>query len=120
MAFRKIHACDSSKGWRRPRAKWGADSGPRHARKRAATAPWRVERWYPFLDQDLVVFLTTIPLEQLLRPGERRCLMRRARRSVTQASTATYNESWPRAMFLHRFGESLGCCGGDLRSPFGI
>jgi asparagine synthase (glutamine-hydrolysing) len=33
---------------------------------------------YPFLDQDLVEFLVSIPSEQLLRPGERRSLMRRA------------------------------------------
>jgi len=33
---------------------------------------------YPFLDQDLVEFLMSIPASQLLRPGERRSLMRRA------------------------------------------
>ncbi len=36
------------------------------------------ERRYPYLDQNLVEFLLAIPREQLLRPGERRSLMRRA------------------------------------------
>jgi asparagine synthase (glutamine-hydrolysing) len=36
------------------------------------------ERRYPFLDQDLVEFLLAVPASQLLRPGERRSLMRRA------------------------------------------
>jgi asparagine synthase (glutamine-hydrolysing) len=38
----------------------------------------RVEYRYPFLDRDLVEFLFSIPPEQLLRPGRRRSLMRRA------------------------------------------
>ena len=36
------------------------------------------ERRYPFLDQSLVEFLLAIPATQLLRPGQRRSLMRRA------------------------------------------
>jgi asparagine synthase (glutamine-hydrolysing) len=36
------------------------------------------ERRYPYLDQSLVQFLFSIPAEQLLRPGQRRSLMRRA------------------------------------------
>jgi asparagine synthase (glutamine-hydrolysing) len=36
------------------------------------------ETRYPCLDQSLVEFLMSIPREQLLRPGERRSLMRRA------------------------------------------
>ena len=42
------------------------------------TCPSRLEQRYPYLDQQLVEFLTSIPFEQLLRPGERRFLMRRA------------------------------------------
>lgn len=38
----------------------------------------REDRRYPFLDQDLVEFLLSIPATQLLRPGERRSLMRRS------------------------------------------
>lgn len=37
-----------------------------------------VEKRYPCLDRDLLEFLFAIPREQLVRPGERRSLMRRA------------------------------------------
>lgn len=40
--------------------------------------PSLVEKRYPFLDQTLTEFLMSIPAEQLLRPGERRSLLRRA------------------------------------------
>lgn len=36
------------------------------------------EKRYPYLDRDLVEFLFAIPSSQLLRPGQRRSLMRRA------------------------------------------
>jgi len=36
------------------------------------------EKRYPYLDRDLLEFLYAIPREQLVRPGERRSLMRRA------------------------------------------
>jgi asparagine synthase (glutamine-hydrolysing) len=39
---------------------------------------FRIEYRYPFLDRDLVEFLFSIPREQILRPGRRRSLMRRA------------------------------------------
>jgi asparagine synthase (glutamine-hydrolysing) len=42
------------------------------------TSPSVIEARYPYLDQTLVEFLTTIPIDQLLRPGQRRSLMRRA------------------------------------------
>ena len=38
----------------------------------------RPEYRYPYLDRDLVDYLFSIPREQLLRPGRRRSLMRRA------------------------------------------
>ena len=38
----------------------------------------RPEYRYPFLDKDLVNFLFSIPREQVLKPGRRRSLMRRA------------------------------------------
>jgi asparagine synthase (glutamine-hydrolysing) len=40
------------------------------------------ETRYPFLDRDLLEFLLAIPREQLVRPGERRSLMRRALRGT--------------------------------------
>ena len=36
------------------------------------------EKRYPFLDRDLLEFLCAIPREQIVRPGQRRSLMRRA------------------------------------------
>jgi asparagine synthase (glutamine-hydrolysing) len=44
--------------------------------------PSPIEGRYPFLDQTLMEFLTTVPLEQLLRPGERRSLMRRGLKDI--------------------------------------
>jgi|ERR1700677_1680770 asparagine synthase (glutamine-hydrolysing) len=38
----------------------------------------RAHEWrYPFLDRDLVTFCSSIPREQMVRPGQRRSLMRR-------------------------------------------
>jgi asparagine synthase (glutamine-hydrolysing) len=37
---------------------------------------------YPFLDRDLLEFLFSVPPDQLLRPGQRRSLMRRALASI--------------------------------------
>jgi asparagine synthase (glutamine-hydrolysing) len=42
----------------------------------------RYEYRYPYLDRDLVDFLFRIPPEQLLRPGRRRSLMRRALKNI--------------------------------------
>lgn len=40
------------------------------------------ETRYPFLDRDLLEFLFAVPREQLVRPGERRSLMRRSLRRI--------------------------------------
>jgi asparagine synthase (glutamine-hydrolysing) len=42
----------------------------------------RYEYRYPYLDRDLVDFLLRVPREQLVRPGRRRSLMRRALKSI--------------------------------------
>lgn len=42
------------------------------------SAPGIEEIRYPFLDHDLIVFLLSVPRDQLIRPGQRRYLMRRA------------------------------------------
>jgi asparagine synthase (glutamine-hydrolysing) len=65
---------------------WFWRPGPRDAAQTLMTlsndltfsSPSTVEERYPYLDQDLVEFLTSIPLGQLLRPGNRRFLMRKA------------------------------------------
>jgi asparagine synthase (glutamine-hydrolysing) len=40
---------------------------------------------YPYLDQNLIEFILAIPADQMLRPGERRSLMRRALRDLVPA-----------------------------------
>lgn len=40
------------------------------------------EKRYPFLDRDLLDFLFNVPREQLVRPNERRSLLRRALRGI--------------------------------------
>ncbi len=47
--------------------------------------PSLIERRYPYLDQNLVEFLSIVPLTQLLQPGERRFLMRRALKEIVPA-----------------------------------
>lgn len=42
----------------------------------------RFEYLYPYLDRDLVEFLLRLPREQLVEPGRRRALMRRALRGI--------------------------------------
>jgi asparagine synthase (glutamine-hydrolysing) len=49
----------------------------------AADPPY--ERRYPYLDRDLLEFLFAVPREQMLRPGERRSLMRRALAGIVPA-----------------------------------
>ena len=48
----------------------------------AEPAPFPCEKRYPFLDRDLLEFLFNIPREQLVRPTERRSLLRRALRGI--------------------------------------
>ena len=43
------------------------------------------EKRYPFLDRDLLEYLFSIPREQLVRPGQRRSLMRRALKGIVPA-----------------------------------
>jgi asparagine synthase (glutamine-hydrolysing) len=43
------------------------------------------EKRYPYLDRDLLEFLFAIPREQLVRPGERRSLVRRALKGIVPA-----------------------------------
>lgn len=43
------------------------------------------EKRYPYLDRGLLEFLYAVPREQILRPGKRRSLMRRALREIVPA-----------------------------------
>jgi asparagine synthase (glutamine-hydrolysing) len=47
-------------------------------RQMTFTSPGALETRYPFLDRDLVEFLMAVPTEQLVEPGHRRSLVRRA------------------------------------------
>ncbi len=47
-------------------------------RRMSCAEPSVIEQRYPYLDQELVEFLMSIPLDQLVRPGQRRRLMRKA------------------------------------------
>jgi len=42
----------------------------------------RTEKRYPYPDRDLLEFLFAVPREQLVRPGQRRSLMRRALKGI--------------------------------------
>lgn len=64
--------------WCRPSVRDALQTVCTLARLVSYTQPLPIETRYPFLDQRLVEFLTSIPLDQLLRPGQRRFLMRRA------------------------------------------
>jgi asparagine synthase (glutamine-hydrolysing) len=82
------------------------------------------EKRYPYLDRNLLEFLYAIPREQLVRPGERRSLLRRALRGivpeeilnrrrkayVTRAPMAAISGEWPSlvAMSEHLRLSSLG------------
>lgn len=57
----------------------GSLDGLRRQLGRAALSPSFIcEKRYPYLDRDLLTFLYGVPREQLVRPGQRRSLMRRA------------------------------------------
>jgi len=62
--------------------------------------PFCVEKRFPFLDQTLTEFLTSIPAEQLLRPRERRSLLRRSLINIL-----------PKEIVLRRTKSSGGRCG---------
>jgi asparagine synthase (glutamine-hydrolysing) len=70
------------------------------------------EKCYPYLDRDLIEFLFSIPPEQLVRPGHRRSLMRRAlvgivpvevlerkrKACVVRHPLAAISTQWPKLM----------------------
>ena len=82
------------------------------------------EKSYPYLDRSLLEFIYAIPREQLVRPGQRRSLMRRSlagivpdevlnrkrKASVARAPMAAISAEWPRLVELsqHMKSGSLG------------
>jgi asparagine synthase (glutamine-hydrolysing) len=82
------------------------------------------EKRYPYLDRSLLEFLSAIPRQQLVRPGQRRSLMRRAligivpdeilnrkrKAFVTRGPVMGIAAEWPRLLGLrqHMLMSSLG------------
>lgn len=62
----------------RPKTRDALQNITARSRLMSYSEPSIIERRYPYLDKNLVEFLKSIPLDQLLRPGNRRSLMRRA------------------------------------------
>jgi asparagine synthase (glutamine-hydrolysing) len=77
LSERQLESIDGL-GLSRPGVRDAAQTINTIARLMTYSRPSILETRYPYLDQALVEFLTSIPLEQLLRPGQRRFLMRRA------------------------------------------
>ena len=77
IPIRMLPASEESHHWR-PSAEDSVETLATLARRMTFARPSPLEQRCPYLDQTLVEFLTSIPTEQLLRPGERRSLMRRA------------------------------------------
>lgn len=61
-----------------------------------------VEISYPFLDKTLIEFLLAIPIEQKLRPGETRSLLRRALRDIVPRSVMARTDKKGPDEAIHR------------------
>lgn len=111
LAVRRL-ARSEDLGFRLPTQRDHAEAFVGMARQMCIAVPqlWACqERRYPYLDRSLVEFILAIPAEQLLRPGQRRSLMRRSLANLlppevlsrtTKATTArrplaSFNMQWP-------------------------
>jgi asparagine synthase (glutamine-hydrolysing) len=70
------------------------------------------ERCYPYLDRDLLEFLFAVPREELIEPGRRRSLMRRALAGIVPNEILTrkrkaYVSRGPRVAITKRWAELL-------------
>jgi asparagine synthase (glutamine-hydrolysing) len=77
LTFHLLSLADTPAFWP-PAARDAFQTHSRLAGILTNVSPSIAEERYPFLDQELTEFLMSIPLEQQLRPGDRRSLMRRA------------------------------------------
>ena len=96
------------------------DSLRRQLASRGLSPGEKVERRYVYLDRDLLEFLYAIPREQLLRPGQRRSLMRRAlvgivpdeilkrkrKAFIARAPVVTIQQEWT---YLQTLTENMIC-----------
>lgn len=74
---RRVAAMKESQFWR-PTDRDCFDTIIALGRQMTYARPSIIEKRYPYLDQTLVEFVTSIPSSQLLRPRERRSLMKRS------------------------------------------
>ncbi|HEY6352771.1 MAG TPA: asparagine synthase-related protein [Candidatus Angelobacter sp.] len=81
ISLRQLRAMDGV-WFFRPGMRDSAEGLVSLANQTTHTCPSPVEHRYPYLDRTLVEFLTSIPLDQLSRPGQRRSLMRRALKNI--------------------------------------
>ena len=77
MSYRQIEAVSGTL-FMRPATRDAVQTIATLSRRMTSAQPSLVERRHPYLDQDLVEFLSAIPVEQLQHAGQRRFLMRRA------------------------------------------
>jgi asparagine synthase (glutamine-hydrolysing) len=96
------------------------DSLRRQLASRGLSPGEKVERRYVYLDRDLLEFLYAIPREQVLRPGQRRSLMRRAlvgivpdeilkrkrKAFITRAPVVTILQEWT---YLQTLTDNMVC-----------
>jgi asparagine synthase (glutamine-hydrolysing) len=87
--------------------------------------PEREETRYPYLDQDLIEFVLSVPTSQLLRPGERRSLMRRAflglvPSSVLSRKTKQFAARTPVLVMEKNFNEILRLFTSPICDRFGF
>lgn len=85
LAIRQLPAVEGSWAWAPSLRDW-FQTYRNLTRQISASRGLREETRYPYLDQDLVEFLVSIPTKQLLRPGDRRSLMRRALARILPAT----------------------------------
>jgi asparagine synthase (glutamine-hydrolysing) len=83
------------------------------------------EKRYPYLDRDLLEFIFAVPREQLVRPGQRRSLMRRALGGLVPNEILTrkrkaFVSRTPRVAFLRRQESLLEMSQDMVGSSLGI
>jgi asparagine synthase (glutamine-hydrolysing) len=86
IAARQLEVVNGGQAWK-PATRDAVQTLATLSRLVTHASPSMVEQRYPYLDIDLVEFLASVPLDQLLRPGERRSLMRRSLAAVLPAET---------------------------------
>jgi asparagine synthase (glutamine-hydrolysing) len=83
------------------------------------------ERRFPYLDRHLLEFLYAVPREQLVRPGQRRSLMRRALRDIVPAEILNRKRKAfvarsPAKVIVREWGKMIAECPTMLSSSLNI